>query len=116
MRFPGARANITWNPAGRANFAQKRPAHSCRPFSFNDDGCLASLSLSIFPDVENPENEDIGIGHFIANFVVAHQNSPHFAWLKFCESRPKTRISGDAFRARDQLSNDASRGGDVDSL
>jgi hypothetical protein len=23
MRFPGARANITWNPAGRASFPQK---------------------------------------------------------------------------------------------
>jgi hypothetical protein len=71
---------------------------------------LHSASSTIFPHVEDSEDEDIGIGYFVANFIVSHQNSAYFAGLEFHQPSSQMRVSGNSFRARDQPANDAKRG------
>jgi hypothetical protein len=70
----------------------------------------------IFPHVEDSEDEDIGIGYFVANFIVCHQNSAYFARREFSQPSSQTRVSRNSFRARDQLANNTNRGGAVNGM
>jgi len=70
----------------------------------------------IFPHVEDSEDEDIGIGYFVANFIVTHQDSAYFTRLKFRQPRSQSRVAGNPLRACDQLTNDATRGRDSNGM
>jgi hypothetical protein len=79
--------------------------------------CLSvTASSTIFPRVEDSEDEDIGIGYFVANFIVAHQNPAYFARLEFSQPGSQVRVSGNSFRARDQPANDAKGNGAVNGM
>jgi hypothetical protein len=66
--------------------------------------------------VEDSEDDDIGIGYFVSDFIVSHENSTHFAGLEFSQPSSQVRISGNAFRACDQLTNDANRSRAVNGM
>ena len=66
--------------------------------------------------MEDSEDEDIGIGYLVANFIVSHHNSAYFARLKFGKPGSQTRVGGNSFRARDQLAHDTRRGRSVDGF
>ena len=75
-----------------------------------------SASSPIFPHVEDSKDEDIGIGYFVANFIVSQQNSAYFARLEFRQPSSQTRVTGNSFRARDQLANETNGGGAVNGM
>jgi len=66
--------------------------------------------------MEDSENEDIGIGDLVANFIVSYQNSAYFARLEFRQPSSQIWVSGNSFRAGDQLANDTKRGGGVNGM
>jgi hypothetical protein len=70
----------------------------------------------IFPHVEDSEDEDIGIGYFVANFKISHQKSAYFSRFEFCQPRSQMRVSRNSFRARDQLANNTNRGWAVNGM
>lgn len=74
------------------------------------------MSSPIFAHVEDPEDEDIGIGYFVANFVVSYHDPAYFARPEFRQPNPETWVSGNSFRARDQLANNANRSGAVNRM
>jgi len=75
-----------------------------------------SSESAVFAHVEDSEDEDVVFGYFVANFVIVHQNAANFAGLEFGKPGSQTRVDGDAFGARDQVANDASRSGNINRL
>src|SRR5687767_378035 len=75
-----------------------------------------ACSSAVLPHVKDPEDEYIAPGHLVSNLIVGHQHSPNFAGLEFGEPSAQTRVAGNSLRARNKLSNDASRGGNVNGL
>ncbi len=73
-------------------------------------------SSPIFTHVEDSENEYIGVGHFVANFVVSYQDSAYFARLEFRQPCSEMWVRGNSFRTRDQPANDTNRGGGVNGM
>jgi hypothetical protein len=73
-------------------------------------------SSPIFPRVEDSEDEDIGIGYFVANFIISHQKSAYFSRVEFSQPRSQMRVRRNSFRARDQLANNTNRGGAVNGM
>jgi hypothetical protein len=66
--------------------------------------------------VEDSEDEYIGSGYFVANFVVSYQKPAYLAGLEFRQPGAKARIKGNSFYACDQLANHANRGGRVNGI
>ena len=66
--------------------------------------------------MEDSQNGDVLIRYFVPDLVVAHQYSPNFTRLELNQPGAQTGVSGNPCRACNQLSNDPSRGGDVDCL
>ena len=70
----------------------------------------------IFPHVEDFEDEDIGVGHFVANFIVSDQDSSHFTRLEFRQPNAQARVGRNSFCASDQMANDTNCGRDVNGV
>jgi hypothetical protein len=66
--------------------------------------------------VEDSENEDIGVGDLVSDFVVSDQNPAYFTRLEFSESGSQPRVSRNPPGAGDQLTNGANGGRDVNGL
>ena len=71
---------------------------------------------AIFPNVKDSQYEDIGIRNFVANFIVTHYDSAHFAGLESREPRSQPRMRGNALCTRDQLANDLNGGRDINGM
>jgi len=56
---------------------------------------------AVFSHVEDSQDEDIGIGDFVANFVISHQDAANFARLEFGKTGSQTRVGRNSFGARD---------------
>jgi hypothetical protein len=84
--------------------------HGNRLRTSSDNSCPPPNTASpIFSHMEDSEDEDIRAGYFVANFIVCHQNSAHFARLKFRQTSTQARMGGNSFGARDQLADETNR-------
>lgn len=50
--------------------------------------------------MEDPQDEYIALGEFIAKFVVSNQHSTNFAGIELGQTSAQARMTWDAFRAR----------------
>jgi len=69
---------------------------------------VAVLKVSaILPRVEYSKNEDVLIGQFIANFVVANQQAAHLARRKLSQADTEARMYWNSLYTGDELSHDS---------
>jgi len=57
-------------------------------------------TLSIFPSMEDPQDEHVALGQFIPKLVVSNQDAANFARIELGQTSAQARMSWDAFRAR----------------
>ena len=57
----------------------------------------------ILPRVKYSENENVDVGHFVANFVITDKNLAYVARIELQQTNTKSRVDRNAFRAGNQL-------------
>jgi hypothetical protein len=57
-----------------------------------------STTLSIFPRVEDPQDEHIAVGQLVPHLVVSDQDPSDLAWFELGQADSEPRVGGNSLR------------------